>query len=36
MTITDEEWGELSPESFDTTSVLRAVDELHSELNGVA
>lgn len=35
-TITDEEWGELSPENFDTTTLLGAVDavdELRGELN---
>jgi hypothetical protein len=26
INITDEEWNELSPESFDTTTLLRAVD----------
>lgn len=34
--ITDEEWGELSPENFDTTALLSAVDavdELRSDLN---
>jgi hypothetical protein len=35
-TITDQEWGELAPENFDTTTLLRAVDavdELRGELN---
>lgn len=35
-TITDEEWGELSPENFDTVTLLHAVDavdELRVELN---
>jgi hypothetical protein len=34
--ITDEEWGELTPESFETAALLRsvdAVDELRSDLN---
>ena len=34
--ITDEEWDELSPENFDTTALLSAVDavdELRSDLN---
>lgn len=34
--ITDEEWDELSPENFDTTTLLHAidaVDELRGELN---
>ncbi|HCB1593324.1 TPA: transposase [Enterobacter asburiae] len=34
--ITDDEWDELSPENFDTTALLRAVDavdELRSDLN---
>lgn len=34
--ITDGEWDELSPENFDTTALLRAVDavdELRSDLN---
>ena len=36
MRITDEEWDELSPENFETHSLLRAVDvvdELRGELN---
>lgn len=35
-TITDEEWGGLSPENFDTMTLLRAidaVDEMRGELN---
>ena len=35
-TITDQEWGELAPENFDTTTLLGAVDavdELRGELN---
>ena len=37
ISITDEEWDELVPESFDTCALLRAVDavdELRGDLNG--
>ncbi len=33
ISITDEEWDELVPESFDTTALLRAVDAV-DELRG--
>ena len=36
ISITDEEWDELTPESFDTTALLRAVDavdEMRDDLN---
>lgn len=33
ISITDEEWDELTPENFDTTALLRAVDAV-DELRG--
>jgi hypothetical protein len=36
ISISDEEWDELSPENFDTTALLRAVDaidEMRNDLN---
>ncbi len=36
ISITDEEWDELTPENFETTALLRAVDaidEMRNDLN---
>ncbi|CAD0264143.1 putative TnpA repressor protein [Pseudomonas fluorescens] len=33
ISITDDDWNELTPESFDTTALLRAVDAV-DELRG--
>ena len=34
--ITDDEWDELTPENFDTTALLHAVDVLRGDLNDSA